>query len=192
MRPLLGRPATRIVIVISILGAMGGGTYLTVSRSSSPPARAQTEGQKAPEIQAKQWLNTKAPMRLAQLRGRVVLLLFWRFKCPVCKVALTEIGKWERKFGPRGLTILTVHSPPSDSSEESDPKQLQQFVKKNAIRFPVAVDKAQQTLRAYRIQEVPAFLLLDREGKIDEYLSGLRPGTTLALEQRLKLLLGGD
>lgn len=45
---------------------------------TAPPAPASDFGP-APEIQTEVWLNTQQPLRLAELRGKVVLVDFWTF-----------------------------------------------------------------------------------------------------------------
>lgn len=42
------------------------------------------EAPMAPEWQVDVWLNTRAPLELSQLRGRVVLLHAFQMLCPSC------------------------------------------------------------------------------------------------------------
>ena len=44
----------------------------------------ETETPAAPAWQVAAWLNTPAPLALAQLRGRVVLLHAFQMLCPAC------------------------------------------------------------------------------------------------------------
>ena len=45
------------------------------------PARTSTIPRPAPAWDNSSWLNVDSPVRLDQLRGRVVLLNFWVFTC---------------------------------------------------------------------------------------------------------------
>ena len=63
---------TRIVILQSFL-------FLILSFSLAlPGAEARLIGKAAPEIKNEVWLNS-SPLRLADLRGRVVLMEFWTY-----------------------------------------------------------------------------------------------------------------
>ncbi len=46
--------------------------------TDAPRANLPDKGQ-APELTNETWLNTEAPLRLADLRGKVVLLEMWTF-----------------------------------------------------------------------------------------------------------------
>lgn len=58
---------------------------LIVTACATPAARPETGGASlpdlgaAPELEGDIWLNSAAPLRLADLRGRVVLVDMWTF-----------------------------------------------------------------------------------------------------------------
>ena len=43
-----------------------------------------TAGSEAPELVVESWFNTREPLTLADLRGRVVLLHAFQMLCPGC------------------------------------------------------------------------------------------------------------
>ena len=73
---------------------------------------------RAPELQGRAWLNTGArELRLADLRGKIVLLDFWTFCCINCLHVLDELRPLEQayaalKFEPSlpawALTLLAI------------------------------------------------------------------------------------
>jgi thiol-disulfide isomerase/thioredoxin len=62
----------------------------------------------APELVGTQrWFNTPggAPLSLASLRGRVVLVDFWTYSCINCIRTLPYLNSWNTKYAGKGLTI---------------------------------------------------------------------------------------
>ena len=55
------------------------------------------------------WLNTAGPIRLKDLRGKIVLLDFWTLCCINCIHVLPDLAKLEKKY-PNELVVIGVHS----------------------------------------------------------------------------------
>lgn len=55
-----------------------GVSLLTVAQTPTPTSRLKDYGP-APELTNTVWLNTKAPLRLADLRGKVTLIDMWTY-----------------------------------------------------------------------------------------------------------------
>jgi len=80
---------------------------------------------------------------LSDLRGKVVLVHFWKIQCPACRVE-EPLLEWLRKsYGPYGLEILGVNL--SDS-----PKSIATHAVGRGFGFPVLFDKA----GAFRFESV--------------------------------------
>jgi WD40 repeat protein/beta-lactamase regulating signal transducer with metallopeptidase domain len=97
-------------------------------------------GKPAPEFQQlKGWVSGK-PVRLADLRGRHVLLHFWNLNSERTVAELIRAHEW---FGGQGVSILLVF-PDYDSSLEIRRRQLavegQQWWGGRDLPFPVALD----------------------------------------------------
>src|SRR5262245_52059947 len=75
-------------------------------------------GQKAPEFkESSTWINS-APLTLASLKGKVVLVNFWAFDCPFCAEALPHIKQLHEKYAKDGLVIIGVHVPRIDYEKD--------------------------------------------------------------------------
>ena len=74
---------------------------------------------RAPELRGRRWLNTGgAPLKLADLRGKIVLLDFWTSGCVNCLHVLDELRDLEERYADVLVTI-GVHSP--KFAHEADP-----------------------------------------------------------------------
>ena len=67
-------------------------------------------GKLAPEISGQSWLNSK-PLKLAELKGKVVLLEFWTFGCFNCRNVEPYVKTWHQKYADKGLVVIAVHAP---------------------------------------------------------------------------------
>lgn len=134
----------------------------------APGARRDT-GEIAPELANTSWLNTDhdRPLRLGDLRGRVILVNFWVFTCANCTRSLPSLIDFDERYRARGLTIIGVHTPEFPPySGEHDRENVRRAVRAYGIRYPVAQDNDRRTWDAYGIRFWPSFVLIDRQGRI--------------------------
>jgi thiol-disulfide isomerase/thioredoxin len=120
----------------------------------------------APEIQDDIWLNTadNQPLRLADLRGQVVLLEFWTFECINCIHVLPHVREWYNTYHDQGLTVIGVHFP--EFSYEADYNNLVAALKRLDVPYAVAQDNDGATWSAYGQRYWPTLYLIDRQGNI--------------------------
>ena len=72
---------------------------------------------RAPEFPAGlPWLNVERPLRLSDLRGKVVILDFWTYGCINCIHVIEDLKRLEAKYG-RKLAVIAVHSPKFDNEQ---------------------------------------------------------------------------
>ncbi len=129
-------------------------------------APALAEWQRAPEFTQDRpaaWINAK-PMRIADLRGRVVLIDVWTFECWNCYRSFPWLRSVEERYGPRGLTVIGIHSPEYD--RERDPKAVAAKVREFGLDHPVMIDNDFRYWEALDNRFWPAFYLVDRQGRI--------------------------
>jgi thiol-disulfide isomerase/thioredoxin len=166
-----------------------------------PNAVARLLGHPAPELRAiKEWKNG-APVKLADLRGKVVLLDFWGYWCGPCISEMPMLMKLYDEFKAKGLFIVAVHDDSVDSIQEMETKlepARRQFWDGRELPFLIAldgggptriVDTADQargaTTAAYGIQAFPTTVLIDRSGILVEKMS---PDLDMARDEIKKLL----
>lgn len=117
---------------------------------------------RAPELpDTLEWLNTDRPVRLAEQRGRVVLLDFWTYCCINCLHVLSDLRFLEDKYGD-DLLVIGIHSPKFPNERVAD--QVRKAISRHHIRHPVAHDPALNLWRQYTIRAWPSIVLIDPEG----------------------------
>ena len=109
------------------------------------------------------WFNS-APLNIADLRGKVVLVDFWTYGCVNCVNTLPHVTELYAKYKDRGLVVVGVHTP--EFPFERSASNVQAALKRHGITYPVAQDNASQTWNAYGNQYWPAQYIIDQNGKI--------------------------
>lgn len=118
----------------------------------------------APElIVGGQWFNS-APLKLSELKGKVVLIDFWTYTCINCIRTLPYNKTWYTKYKDQGLVIIGVHTP--EFEFEHDAKNVSQAISDFGITYPVMQDNNYATWNAYHNNYWPALYLIDKNGQI--------------------------
>jgi thiol-disulfide isomerase/thioredoxin len=151
------------VLVVGVLSYTTGLTKLIRSSFGSSTEYKSSESAAAPELAAGEWINS-APLKLNDLRGRVVLIEFWTFGCINCRNTLPFIKSWHDRYQDKGLTIIGVHSP--EFEEERKVENLRREVTSLGIRYAVVTDNDYQAWSAYHVEAWPTSFLLDKQGRI--------------------------
>lgn len=198
-----------IIIVVLLSGLAGYGFYQQNAPQTPPepdpnspqptplPANArmqQLKGKTAPawNFDKKFWVNTPAPITLAQLKGNVVLLEFWRMGCSHCEQSVPFLSALNEKYSARGLKLVTIHSPgaPGPDNLENDWTKVQQTIKDWGIKYPVAYDEGGKFFKqTYGGDTYPAMMILDRTGKIVHMQNGHTAEKEVQLVQALEKAL---
>ncbi len=130
------------------------------------------------------WINS-APLALASLRGKVVLVHFWTFGCINCIHVQPYVKAWYDRYAPAGLVVVGVHTP--ELSFERDLGNVRNAVAADGVTFPVAFDPAYATWNAYANRYWPAFYFVDKTGRIRHVHAG--EGDYAVSEQVIRELL---
>ncbi len=117
----------------------------------------------APDILSETWLNS-APVRLADLRGKVVLVEFWTFGCINCIRVTPYVRSWYDEYHAAGLEIIGVHTP--EFAWEHDPAGVQAAATDLGVTWPIAIDNEKETWHAYSNRFWPAIYFIDRQGDL--------------------------
>lgn len=139
---------------------------------------------------AMDWVNSR-PLTLAGLKGKVVLLEFWAFKCVNCLNSIAWVRQLEHTRGPAGLVVIGVHRP--ELPEEQSPYAVRHAVARLGIQSPVMIDSNSSYWNALHIQYWPTFCLIGRDGLLYACAPGeadIGDGHAAALERAVDSLLG--
>ncbi|OBI53883.1 cytochrome c biogenesis protein DipZ [Mycobacterium sp. E787] len=113
-----------------------------------------------------QWLNTPggAPIDLASLRGKVVLIDFWAYSCINCQRAIPHVVDWYNRYRDSGFVVIGVHTP--EYAFERVPGNVAGGAAALHIGYPVALDNDYATWNSYQNLYWPAEYLIDARGAV--------------------------
>ncbi len=109
------------------------------------------------------WINSD-PLKMASLRGKVVLVHFWTFACINCIHVQPYVKAWYDEYRDDGFVVVGIHTP--ELSFERDLDNVRQAVADDGVTFPVGFDPRFDTWHAYQNRFWPGFWFVDREGII--------------------------
>jgi thiol-disulfide isomerase/thioredoxin len=118
----------------------------------------------APELENSVWLNVDRPLRLQDLRGKVVLLDMWTFGCINCQHVIPSLRSWYQDYKDQGLVVIGNHFP--EFQYESELGNLKDAIQRLDVPYPVAQDNDGNTWRAYDNHYWPSLYLIDKNGHI--------------------------
>lgn len=133
--------------------------------------------EKPPELAVTRWFNTKAPLTLAALKGRVVVLHAFQMLCPGCvQHGLPQAKKLAERFDPREVAVIGLHTV-FEHHAVMTPEALDVFISEYRWPFPIGVDapdgdQMPKTMAAYQMQGTPTLLLFDRQGRLRRHYLG--------------------
>lgn len=127
-------------------------------------------GQIAPELTISTWING-APVTLAELRSRVVLLEFWATWCKPCREMFPKLKSVHQRSGPRGLEIIAVtrHYMAYGGTDQSVQEELQLMratLTEHDLSFAVGVAPDEKLQATYGANGLPTCILIDRKGVV--------------------------
>ena len=141
-----------------------------------------TVGKPAPEVELK--LVTGESLKLADCKGKVVVLDFWATWCGPCVQGLPKVAEVTSKLADQGVVFVACNL------AESKPK-VEAFLEKKGLQIQVAlVDQA--VGEKFGVSGIPHTVVIGRDGVISAVHVGFGPGGEKQLEKDIQVALGGE
>ncbi|HEU0117770.1 MAG TPA: cytochrome c biogenesis protein DipZ, partial [Alphaproteobacteria bacterium] len=182
-----------VIIAAAVLIYEGADVQLLASSQQVAPAindnqlhMALDNPYPAPEITGvSDWINSP-PLKIADLKGKVVLIDFWTYSCINCVRTLPYITSWDEKYRDKGLVIIGVHSPEFEFEKKLE--NVKAATEKFGIKYPVVLDSNLATWSAFNNKYWPAHYLINKDGQV--VYTHFGEGEYAITENNIRVLLG--
>jgi peroxiredoxin len=106
------------------------------------------------------------PVRLADLRGKLVWLNFWATWCPPCQSETPVLRDMADRYGDRGLEIVGI------AVQETTVDDVRAYTERYGIDYTIAFDASADIFHLYRVFALPTQVLIGPDGRILEVVNG--------------------
>ncbi len=168
-----------MIIVFLLTLSSVGLLRILIGKFVGNPAAASLVHKPAPDFR----LATLSgePAKLAQYRGKKVVISFWASWCGPCREELPELQEFYGKYHAQDQSFEVLAISIDDSREDA-----QRYVTENHMTLPVLWDQGGRIGFRYGVGPIPALFVVDENGTITYFRNGYYWG----LESRLKHELG--
>jgi peroxiredoxin len=163
-------------LVLSIAGTVLGAGFIlyymvqmrgfySMMEEEQYTAFEQYIGRPAPELEVKDLEGN--PVKLSELRGRRVVLVFWATWCPPCREEVPHLVKLRETVPPSKLAVIGISSEP--------PAVIEPFAEKHKINYTLASAEDRDLEEPYgSVTSIPTTFFIDKEGVIQDVVLGSR------------------
>jgi cytochrome c biogenesis protein CcmG/thiol:disulfide interchange protein DsbE len=107
-------------------------------------------------------------------KGKPAIISFFATWCDPCHKEAPLLVEWHRKYGSQVEFVFV------NWTKRDDVKSAQFFAKDYGIRFPVVMDQQDRVSNQFQIKVIPTTYFINRDGKIERIVKGVRPADTEA------------
>lgn len=126
---------------------------------------ALTQKNSVPDVTITTIKNEK--ISLSAQKGKMLLVSFWATDCSGCIKEMPDLIKTYNTYQKRGLSLVAV------SMAYDPPQQLLNYVKANALPFPVMHDSDDAMSEAFgKVNLTPTTFVVDKNGHIVQKIIG--------------------
>jgi peroxiredoxin len=163
------RGLRRVGVVLALAVSAAAALVLAGQLVGPPPSTAgvvvegaAVVGRPAPRVELPGLRGGR--VRLAELRGRSVVLNFWASWCPPCLAEMPEFQRVHRRLGER-VAFLGVN-------QRDQAQAAEELARSMGVTYPLAVDTAGRSFDAFGGLGMPTTVLIGADGTVADIFAG--------------------
>ena len=158
----------RLTAFVRTRGLLAVALLLVAGLAAGPPAPAAASPRAARPVApafALRDLEGKV-VRLADYKGKVVLVDFWATWCGPCRRELPHLKALQDRFGRQGFVVLGI------SVDHQGQDRVRTFVKRNGVTWPTLLADATVLADYGDVRAIPTKFVIDRDGRVADRMLG--------------------
>lgn len=174
----LGKYSTLFIFTAFLIGTVSL-QAMVASAAATPEGKpgAPAVGNIAPDVELQDLGGNKVV--LSKFKGqKPVLLYFWATWCPHCLAARPAVIKLRNAVPKSDLEILAIDVGAGDSLAK-----VKRFEEAHPAPYTVIYDGEGKAVRAYAVQGIPLFVLIDKAGNVVYRANEMPPDTMKLLRK---------
>ncbi|UHD18010.1 TlpA family protein disulfide reductase [Thiocapsa bogorovii] len=164
-----------------------GASALLFSSAALTADEPQTLTPMSDDIQAPEFdLQGPAgePQRLADHRGKPIILNFWATWCPPCRAEMPSMQRAHETLTDEGVSVIAVNV-------GEDAETIARFLSETDVDFPIPMDLDSEVVQSYPVKGLPTTFVIDPEGRLVYSATGEREWDDPALLDQVRALKTG-
>jgi thiol-disulfide isomerase/thioredoxin len=121
------------------------------------------------------------PVRLADLRGKLVWLNFWASWCPPCQSETPILRDIADRYAGEELEIVGI------AVQETTPDNVKDYAERYELNYRIAFDASADAFNAYKVYALPTQVFIGPDGRVLQVVNG--PLTAAAASARIEAWL---
>jgi thiol-disulfide isomerase/thioredoxin len=126
--------------------------------------------------------STGENVRLAEQRGKVVMLNFWASWCGPCRQEMPLLDAMHKRYGEHGFQLYGVNV-------EEDNTDAKKMIKDMGVTLPVLYDPESKASTLYKVDAMPTTVMIDKKGQIRYVNRGYKAGDENKYRDQIRELI---
>ena len=126
--------------------------------------------------------NSGSNIRLAEQRGKVVMLNFWASWCTPCRQEMPHLNALSEQYAPLGFALLGINV-------DEDPLAAERAINELKVAFPVLFDQDSSIADLLAVDAMPTTIIIDKDGNIRHWHRGYQSGYEDAYANQIAQLI---
>ena len=176
----------RIAAVVLLLVAYLG-IYKMVAMVREPAMAFPTPEERVPFLVPFELPDVQGQLvRLADLRGRPVLINIWATWCSPCREEMPSMNALYKNYSAKGLAIVAI------ATDAGGKAVVAPFMQAHGLTFPVLLDPQNMVGTQLQVPGIPISYLLDKRGRVIDLVIGARDWYSRKIRHLIEQLLAEE